>query len=46
MTSNENKEGIVDQELISYKVVFLGDIAVGKSSIVRRYECFINMLLN
>ena len=37
MTSNESKEESIDQELISYKIVILGDIAVGKSSIARRY---------
>ncbi len=34
--SNDVKEEVVEQQQISYKIVVLGDIAVGKSSIAKR----------
>jgi len=34
--SNDVKEEIIEQQQISYKIVILGDIAVGKSSIAKR----------
>lgn len=34
--SNDVKEEVQEQQQISYKIVILGDIAVGKSSIAKR----------